>query len=82
MIQGTAADLIKQAMIRADNEIRKRGLQSRLLLQVHDELIFEVPPQEIEEMKIIIRNAMEAGYGFKLPLKASIETGDTWGEMH
>ena len=82
VIQGTAADLIKQAMIRAVAEIKKRGLQARLLLQVHDELIFEVPPQELEEMKIIIRNAMEVGYGFKLPLKASIETGDTWGEMH
>ena len=82
VIQGTAADLIKQAMIRADNEIRKRGLQSRLLLQVHDELIFEVPPQEIEEMKQLVKNAMECDYGFKLPLKTSIETGDTWGEMH
>ena len=82
VIQGTAADLIKQAMIRADNEIRKRGLQSRLLLQVHDELIFEVPPQEIEEMKQLVKNAMECDYGFKLPLKTGIETGDTWGEMH
>ena len=82
VIQGTAADLIKQAMIRADNEIRKRGLQSRLLLQVHDELIFEVPPQEIEEIKQLVKNAMECDYGFKLPLKTSIETGDTWGEMH
>jgi DNA polymerase-1 len=53
-----------------------------LLLQVHDELIFEVPPQEIEEMKQLVKNAMECDYGFKLQLKTSIETGGTWGEMH
>lgn len=82
VIQGTAADLIKQAMIRAVAEIKKRNLQSKLLLQVHDELIFEVPPEELNMMKDIIRTAMETGYGFKLPLKSSIETGNTWGEMH
>lgn len=82
VIQGTAADLIKQAMIRAASEIKKQNLKSKLLLQVHDELIFEVPPEELEIMKNVIRNAMESGYGFKLPLKSSIETGSTWGEMH
>lgn len=82
VIQGTAADLIKQAMIRAAFEIKKQGLKSKLLLQVHDELIFEVPPEELELMKNIVQNAMEHGYGFNLPLKASIEIGDTWGEMH
>ncbi|MCH5149053.1 MAG: DNA polymerase I [Spirochaetales bacterium] len=82
VIQGTAADLIKQAMIRAASEIKKQRLKSKLLLQVHDELIFEVPPEELEIMKNIVRNVMECGYGFNLPLKASIEIGDTWGEMH
>ncbi len=82
VIQGTAADLIKQAMIRATAEIKKQNLKSKLLLQVHDELIFEVPPEELETMENIVRTAMECGYGFKLPLKSSIETGNTWGEMH
>ena len=82
VIQGTAADLIKQAMIRATAEIKKQNLKSKLLLQVHDELIFEVPPEELETMENIVRTAMECGYGFKLPLKSSIETGSTWGEMH
>lgn len=82
VIQGSAADLIKQAMIKICSQIEKQNLQATLILQVHDELIFDVPEQELDVMIKLIKKEMETGFPFQLPLRTSIEIGKTWGEMH
>jgi DNA polymerase-1 len=81
-IQGSAADIVKRAMLRLDARIREKGLGSRLILQVHDELIFEVPAEEVSVMKDLVRREMEGAYTLDVPLRVSIETGKSWGEMH
>ena len=82
VIQGTAAEIMKKAMIAMAAELKKRNLKSRMLLQVHDELIFEVPEQEIEEMKTLVRSCMENAMKLSVPLKVGLETAGRWGEMH
>ncbi len=81
-IQGTAADLIKLAMINVDNALNKNELQSRMLLSVHDELIFEVPPEEIETVKKLVQEIMEGVWPLKVPLKVNMGVGDNWAEAH
>ncbi len=80
-IQGSAADLIKVAMIKIHNEIKKRGLRSRMILQVHDELVFEVFQKELEEMKAIVRERMEGVFELNVPIKVKIMSGPNWLEM-
>jgi DNA polymerase-1 len=80
-LQGTAADLIKLAMIRIDEEIRKRGLKSRMTLQVHDELVFEVPENELDAMKPLVREHMEKAYSLEVPLLVEIGVGPNWRDM-
>ncbi len=80
-LQGTAADLIKLAMIRIDEEIRKRGLKSRMTLQVHDELVFEVPESEVEAMKPLVREHMEKAHALSVPLVVEIGVGPNWRDM-
>ena len=80
-LQGTAADLIKLAMIRIDEEIRKRGLKSRMTLQVHDELVFEVPESEVEQMKPLVREHMEEAHGLAVPLLVEIGVGANWRDL-
>jgi DNA polymerase-1 len=80
-LQGTAADLIKLAMIRIDHEIRRRGLKSRMTLQVHDELVFEVPESEIDAMKSMVREHMENAHSLAVPLKVEIGVGLNWRDM-
>jgi DNA polymerase-1 len=80
-LQGTAADLIKLAMIRIDEEIRKRGLKSRMTLQVHDELVFEVPENEIESMKSLVREYMENVHGLQVPLLVELGVGRNWRDL-
>ena len=77
-IQGTAADLMKKAMIDVHRAIGRRGLRSRMILQVHDELVFEVPEDERETMGPLVRQAMEGVYAFKVPLKVSLGWGRDW----
>lgn len=79
-IQGTSADILKMAMIQIDKEIEKRNLKSKMLLQVHDELIFNVYKDELEEMKLLIQNIMENIYPLSVPLKVDIEVGNNWYE--
>ncbi len=79
-IQGTAADIIKLAMIRIDQILEKEGFRTRMLLQVHDELLFEVPPQELEEIKEIVRQQMEGVVKLKVPLKVNLAEGRNWAE--
>ncbi len=80
-LQGTAADLIKLAMIQIDDEIRKRGLKSRMTLQVHDELVFEVPEREVEAMKPLVREHMEEAHALAVPLLVEIGVGPNWRDM-
>jgi DNA polymerase I len=80
-LQGTAADLIKLAMIRIDKEIRKRELKSRMTLQVHDELVFEVPESELDAMKPLVRKHMEEAHALEVPLLVEIGIGANWRDM-
>ena len=80
-LQGTAADLIKIAMIRIDAALRERGLKSRMTLQVHDELVFEVPEREVETMRTLVRDQMENVHPLTVPLLVEVgvgQTGETW----
>jgi DNA polymerase I len=80
-LQGTAADLIKLAMIRIDEDIRKRGLKSRMTLQVHDELVFEVPEGEVDAMKPLVREHMQEAHALAVPLLVEIGVGPNWRDM-
>jgi DNA polymerase-1 len=79
-IQGSAADIIKVAMLRVDRTMRESGLRSRMLLQVHDELIFEVATGELETLQGLVRTQMGAAYDLRVPLEVSMGTGRTWHE--
>ncbi|MEN8154136.1 MAG: DNA polymerase I [Acidobacteriota bacterium] len=79
VIQGSAADIIKVAMINIDEKIKE--MKSRMVMQVHDELIFEYPPEEEKELKKIVQNEMENSMKLKVPLKVSVKKGMNWGEM-
>src|SRR5580658_321207 len=80
-LQGTAADLIKIAMIRIDAALRDRGLKSRMTLQVHDELVFEVPEAEIEVMRTLVREQMEKVQTLTVPLLVEIGVGSNWRDL-
>jgi DNA polymerase-1 len=80
-LQGTAADLIKLAMIRIDAEVRKRRLKSRMTLQVHDELVFEVPEKEVEIMRLLVREHMEQAHPLEVPLLVEIGVGPNWRDL-
>ncbi|MBB3109575.1 DNA polymerase-1 [Paenibacillus phyllosphaerae] len=79
-IQGTAADIIKLAMVKMDETLRERGLKSRMLLQVHDELVFEVPDDELETMKTLVPEVMAGALQLNVPLKADVNFGVDWYE--
>lgn len=79
-IQGTQSDLIKLAMIKIDHLFKKNHLKSFLILQIHDELIFEVEEEELESVKKIVKETMESIYPMKVPLKVNISVGKNWGE--
>ncbi|MEK4517269.1 DNA polymerase I [Paenibacillus sp. FSL H8-0122] len=79
-IQGTAADIIKLAMVHMDKALHERGLKSRMLLQVHDELVFEVPEEELEEMKQLLPEVMAGALQLSVPLKAEVSYGSNWYE--
>ncbi|MCY3646055.1 MAG: DNA polymerase I [Chloroflexi bacterium] len=80
-IQGTAADIIKVAMIRIADAARERELRSRMILQVHDELIFEGPEDEAEEVGSLLAEVMPASMELKVPLKVDLKRGRTWAEL-
>jgi DNA polymerase-1 len=80
-IQGTSADIIKQAMIHVDRDLEKSGLATRMLLQVHDELVFEVPKSELDRVLPLIRRAMESAYRLKVPLVVDMKMGVNWNDM-
>jgi DNA polymerase I len=80
-LQGTAADVIKLAMIKIDAEITRHKLRSRMTLQVHDELVFEVPEKEIDTMRELVREHMQHVYPFKVPLMVDIGVGQNWRDL-
>jgi DNA polymerase-1 len=80
-LQGTAADLIKVAMIRIDAALHERGLKSRMTLQVHDELVFEVPENEVETMQSLVREHMEKVHTLVVPLLVEMEVGPNWRDL-
>ncbi len=79
-IQGTAADLIKIAMVRMARELERRNLGSRMLLQVHDELLFEVPEAELAALEVLAAEIMESALALSVPLKVDIKAGSDWAE--
>jgi DNA polymerase I len=80
-LQGTAADLIKVAMIRIDAAIRDRRMKSRMTLQVHDELVFEVPENEVETMQLLVREHMEKAHALVVPLQVDMGVGANWRDL-
>jgi DNA polymerase I len=81
-IQGTAADLIKLAMLALDRTLREEGSRALLLLQVHDELVLEVPRRQVESVSELVRRCMESALPLDVPLLVSIHHGNDWREAH
>jgi DNA polymerase-1 len=80
-VQGTSADIIKKAMVNLHREMMQRKLKSKMLLQVHDELVFEVPEAEMAEMRQLVPEMMVNAIQLSIPLKVDVKTGRNWGEM-
>jgi DNA polymerase-1 len=80
-IQGAAADLIKLAMIHLDEKLRAEGLRARMILQVHDELLFEVPTEEVEALSALVKRQMEQVYKLDVPLIADVHDGSNWRDL-
>ena len=81
-IQGSAADIVKAAMLKVCDVLKKEGCGAKLLLQVHDELIFECPEQEAPAAVRLIEQAMESVVQLDVPLRVSVEVGPRWGDFH
>jgi len=81
-IQGTAADLIKVAMINIHRRFLEERRKTKLILQIHDELVFEVPEGELEEIKALVKEEMEGVVKLYIPLKVDIGVGKNWAEAH
>jgi len=81
-IQGTAADLIKLAMLRISQQLRSTGSRALLLLQVHDELVLEVPKTELAATEKLVREGMEGAMSLKVPLVVDMHNGSNWAEAH
>jgi DNA polymerase-1 len=80
-IQGSSADMIKLAMVRIDAALRERGLRTRMLLQVHDELVFESPVAEVPEVERLVREVMEAAMPLSVPIRVDVKSGDDWSRV-
>ena len=80
-LQGTAADVIKLAMIKIDADLTRRKLRSRMTLQVHDELVFEVPENEVDTLRELVCEHMQNVYPFKVPLMVDIGVGKNWRDL-
>jgi DNA polymerase-1 len=81
-IQGSAADLIKLAMIEVSRRLRTAGLRTRMLLQVHDELVLEAPEAEVAPATELVRTAMESVWPLRVPLRVDVHSGANWAEVH
>ena len=81
-IQGSAADIIKVAMVNLDREIKKRNMRSRMIMQVHDELVFDAHLAEVEELKTLVAEKMSGAVQLRVPLVVDMNTGINWLEAH
>jgi len=81
-IQGSAADLVKRAMLEIDRRLAARGMAGRMILQVHDELVLEVPREEMAEAAALVREAMEGAASWNVPLHVELGVGESWAEAH
>jgi DNA polymerase-1 len=81
-IQGSAADIVKTAMLNLDKRLASEKSPARLLLQVHDELIFECPKETGKETAALVKDEMEKAFPLSVPLRVSVETGNRWGSFH
>jgi DNA polymerase-1 len=81
-IQGSAADIIKLAMINIDRRLEREGLDARMLLQVHDELVFEVRPGDVDALKALVKTEMEGAYPLAVPVRVEIGVGPNWADAH
>ena len=81
-VQGSAADLIKVAMLRVDARIRTEGLAARMILQVHDELVFDCPKAELAQLQVLVREEMEGAWQLDVPLKVDMDSGPDWASAH
>ena len=79
-IQGLAADIFKVALVRIDAALRMQGLESRLILQVHDEVLLEVPPEEHDEAAELVRREMADAFDLRVPLEVNLAFGPTWAD--
>jgi DNA polymerase-1 len=81
-IQGSAADIIKLAMINIDRRLTQEGVDARMLLQVHDELVFEVAHQDVDALKTLVKTEMEGAYPLSVPTRVEIGVGPNWADAH
>ena len=81
VIQGSAADVIKIAMTAIADRLTRENRQARMLVQVHDELLFEIPPGEIKEVAALVAEEMQGAMDLRVPLEVDVSTGDNWGEL-
>jgi DNA polymerase-1 len=82
VIQGTAADLIKRAMVDADRIVAEAGLSAAMILQVHDELVFEVSRDDVDRLATLLRGAMQGAMNLSVPLVTDVGVGESWRESH
>lgn len=82
VVQGSAADLIKLAMLRVHRRLAAAGLEAALVLQIHDELLLECPPEEVAAVTAILVEEMQGAMTLDVPLDVSAHAGDTWAECH
>jgi len=80
-VQGTAADIIKEAMVKLNEELRIKNLETKMILQVHDELVFEVPEKELKKAVPMVKSVMETAFPLSVPLVVDLKIGKNWGEM-
>lgn len=81
-LQGTAADLIKIAMIRLHKELPKISPKTKMIMQIHDELVFEIPDEDIEKVSVIVKKIMEEAHHFSVPIVVDVAIGKSWGQAH
>ncbi len=81
-IQGTSADLIKKAMIDVDKRLRDKGTEGFMILQIHDELLLEVPENEADELSLLLKETMENAMKLSVPIEVEVEFGETWADIH
>lgn len=81
-IQGTAADMIKLAMVSIFREMEKQKMRSRMILQVHDELVFESPKDEVKKLEALVREGMKNAMELSVPVEVDVGTGPNWLDAH